>query len=107
MNRADFEEHVQLRFQSTAGDDEEDSASYALRNAVYAVGCRAMPCQGHEQYSQNRTRSLQLFFNAFSVFGDLVFMPSGLRAVQALVVMVCLPSSETFRFGKGGTAPLL
>ena len=66
-------------------------ATYALRNAVCAVGCQAMQMEGYENFFQVQERSLQLFFNAFSVYPSMLFMPNGLRAVQALVVMVSLP----------------
>ena len=97
VNRADFENHLQLHFQS-AGSHDGDAASYALRNAVYAVGCRATRTSDESQdFSQIQEKSLQLFFNAFSVFPEMLFMPSGMRAVQALLVMVCL-SSASFSF---------
>ncbi|UKZ79983.1 hypothetical protein TrVFT333_007747 [Trichoderma virens FT-333] len=86
VDRADFEDHLQRHFQS-AGTDYGDAASYALRNAVYAVGCRAMPAYTCSDPSQNQDESLQLFFNALSELPNLLFMPSGLRAVQALAVM--------------------
>ena len=56
---------------------------------MYAVGCRAAAlADGTDDFTEAHQRSLQLFFNAFSVYPHLVFMPSGLRAVQALIVMV-------------------
>lgn len=87
VNRDDFQEHIHRHFQRATTDD-GDAASYALRNAVYAVGCRMMCVHGCQDFSQTQEQALKLFFNAFSRFPDLLFMPSGLRAVQSLVVMV-------------------
>jgi hypothetical protein len=86
--RPEFEEHLRRHFQSS-GPREEDAASYAMRNAVYAVGCRAAAgMDGVKDFMGVQERSLQFFFNAFSVYTHLLYMPTGLRAVQALVVMV-------------------
>ncbi|EWY89745.1 hypothetical protein FOYG_07412 [Fusarium oxysporum NRRL 32931] len=85
--RPEFEEHLRRHFHSS-GPREEDAASYAMRNAVYAVGCRAAAgMDGVKDFMGVQERSLQFFFNAFSVYTHLLYMPTGLRAVQALVVM--------------------
>jgi hypothetical protein len=60
-----------------------------MRNAVFAVGCRASAAMnGTKDFAEVRQKSLQFFFNALSVFTNLIFMPTGLSAVQALIVMV-------------------
>lgn len=45
---------------------------------------------GNGDFAEIQSESLRFFHNAFSVFAELLFRPSGLMAVQALVVMVCV-----------------
>lgn len=86
--RPEFEAQLRLHFQRPRSPD-EDVAWYALRNAVYAVGCRAAASTGSvKDFHQTQQRSLKFFHNAFSVYTNLLYMPSGLTAVQALVIMV-------------------
>ncbi|KAL3488355.1 fungal-specific transcription factor domain-containing protein [Aspergillus germanicus] len=85
VHRPDFETHLRLHFQGVQGDDD---AHYALRNAVYAVGCRAAAqLDESPNFTETQQLSLKYFQNAFSVYTDLLYMPSGLTAVEALVVM--------------------
>jgi hypothetical protein len=87
VHRPDFETHLRLHFQGLHGDDD---AHYALRNAIYAVGCRAAAqLDESPNFTETQQLSLKYFQNAFSVYTDLLYMPSGLTAVEALVVMVC------------------
>lgn len=39
-------------------------------------------------FSKVQSEALRFFHNAFSVLSELLYMPSGLMAVQALIVMV-------------------
>lgn len=67
----------------------DDVASYALRNAIYAVGCRAAALTDKSaKFTDIQQLSLRYFQNALSVYTDLLYMPSGLTAVEALIVMV-------------------
>lgn len=45
---------------------------------------------GARDFAEIQPESLRFFHNAFSVLSDLLYMPSGLMAVQALIVMVCV-----------------
>lgn len=45
---------------------------------------------GTRSFAEVQKESLRFFHNAFSVLSDLLYMPSGLMAVQALTVMVSL-----------------
>lgn len=86
--RPEFEAQLRLHFQRPRSPD-EDVAWYALRNAVYAVGCRAAASAGIvKDFRQTQQKSLKFFHNAFSVYTSLLYMPSGLTAVQTLVIMV-------------------
>ncbi|KAL2836399.1 fungal-specific transcription factor domain-containing protein [Aspergillus pseudoustus] len=85
VHRPDFETHLRLHHQGLQADD---AAHYALRNAVYAVGCRAAAMlDDSASFTETRQLSLKYFQNALSVYTDLLFMPSGLAAVEALIVM--------------------
>jgi hypothetical protein len=69
--------------------EDDDPAFYALRNAVYALGCRSAASQDHgSDFTQASAEASQYFDNAFSVYTDLLYTPAGLTAVQALAVMV-------------------
>lgn len=86
--RPDFEARLRAHLQN-ANQDDEDVAWYALRNAVYAIGCRTvMAMDRTRDFSEIQQESLRLFHNSFFVLLDLLYMPSGLMAVQALIVMV-------------------
>lgn len=69
--------------------EEDDYEFYALRNAIYALGSRALlandPLMG---FVQAQNEAARFFGNAMSVFSELVFGFSGLAAVQALALMV-------------------
>lgn len=73
----------------------EDPSWFALRNAVYAAGCRCVLAKDLSvSFVDAEAQSWQLFENALSVFTDLIFGHSGLTAVQALIVMVSSIASK-------------
>ncbi|OAQ65542.2 major facilitator superfamily protein [Pochonia chlamydosporia 170] len=85
--RPQFEHHLRRHYQGLDTQD-DDAASYAMRNAVYAVGCRASAARdGTKDFMEIRKQSLQFFLNALSVYTNLIFMPTGLGAVRALMAM--------------------
>ncbi|KAE8359557.1 fungal-specific transcription factor domain-containing protein [Aspergillus caelatus] len=85
--RSSFESRLRIHFQN-ANRPDEDVGWYALRNAVYAIGRRvAVSMDETRDFAEIQSESLRFFHNAFSVFAELLFRPSGLMAVQALVVM--------------------
>ncbi|CAI7580131.1 unnamed protein product [Penicillium pancosmium] len=87
VQRSNFESRLRVHFQNPNKPD-EDVAWYALRNAVYAMGHRLVTSMdGNGDFAEIQSESLRFFHNAFSVFSELLFRPSGLMAVQALVVM--------------------
>lgn len=93
ISQATFEAQLRAHFRrrrSTA--DEEDFEWYALRNAVYASGCRALGVtQGHSPQTEMCSKSWRYFENALSVHTDLLYSRTSLMAVQALILMVCQP----------------
>lgn len=84
--RPEFETHLHLHFEGLQPDD---LAHYALRNAIYAIGCRAAALMDNSaKFADIQQLSLRYFQNALSVYTDLLYMPSGLTAVEALIAMV-------------------
>ncbi|KAH6955744.1 fungal-specific transcription factor domain-containing protein [Ilyonectria sp. MPI-CAGE-AT-0026] len=69
--------------------DEEEPAWYALRNAVYAVGCRVLLgiAQRPETFKDAHQLSWRFFENALSVHTELIYGRATLTSVQALLVM--------------------
>ena len=86
VQRSWFE--ARLRTHLTNHKSDDDASWYALRNIIYALGCR---------YEMSRTatllessqRSWSYFENALSAHTDLMFLPSSIVGVQALALMVC------------------
>lgn len=83
---------------------ENDVAWYALRNIVYAAGCRMLSVtssSGCTTSCSELSQSWRYFLNALSVHTELVYCRTSLMAVQALTAMVRL---STFRIrGTYGT----
>ncbi|KAH7077568.1 fungal-specific transcription factor domain-containing protein [Paraphoma chrysanthemicola] len=87
INRAQFE--IRLNDFFTNGHKNDDAEWYALRNAVYASGCKVYFAQKAQadSFDLSQTESWKYFENALSVHTELVYMRSGLMAIQALVTM--------------------
>jgi hypothetical protein len=94
VNRPSFEARLQAHFERGGEQvfNGEDAAWYALRNTVYAFGCRFE--LGKASYSttfkEAQVGGWAYFENAMSRHTELIFCRSGIMAVQALVVMVRL-----------------
>lgn len=73
----------------------DDPAWYALRNVVYAFGCRASIFQETvpETWTEAQTKAWGYFENALSVHTELVYFRSNLASVQALLAMVSFVTS--------------
>lgn len=92
--RPEFEARLEDYFNT---GDNDDSSWYALRNVVYATGCRAyLAKQRPPNWSDAQRRSWSYFENALSVYVDLLYTPTGLSAVRALAAMVGLKGTCTF-----------
>jgi hypothetical protein len=88
--RPDFEARLRQHFENGCPIN-EDAAWYALRNAVYAEGCRSAGCkESGQNFSKIQAEAARYFENAVSVLTELLFTQSDLMAVQAVVVMVRL-----------------
>jgi len=67
-----------------------DPAWHALRNTVYASGCRIVLSKDDSlRYSDIQKEAWSYFQNAMSVHTELLFTFTSLMAVRALIAMVC------------------
>ncbi|KIV94020.1 hypothetical protein PV10_05183 [Exophiala mesophila] len=87
IDRASFERR--LSEHSDIGTLDNDPAWYALRNVVYAYGCRASVFKEAvpETWVDAQNTAWGYFENALSVHTELVYFKSNLSAVQALLAM--------------------
>ncbi|OAL46312.1 hypothetical protein IQ07DRAFT_546322 [Pyrenochaeta sp. DS3sAY3a] len=98
IDRSTFEDRLKRHYENLPADDdeqEEDHAWYALRNIVYASGCRNV---AHESctWTDAQAQSVKYFENALSVETDLIHREHGLASIQALLCMAL------FAEGAGG-----
>ena len=86
--RPEFEARLHAHFQNGAPSSTDDVAWYALRNTVYAAGCRQILLKDDiTSYADAQAEASRYFENALSVHTDLIYGPSGLEAIRALVAM--------------------
>ncbi|CAI7612364.1 unnamed protein product [Penicillium glandicola] len=80
---------ARLRHHFAHQDMDDDPAWYALRNTIYASGCRLS--SSNPPYSntsgQTRGQAWRYFEKALSVHTELLYGSTGLMAVQALISM--------------------
>jgi hypothetical protein len=71
------------------GSSDDDPAWYALRNTVYACGCRIELSRASIATSllEAEEKAWQFFQKALSVHTELLYLPTGLMAVEALTAM--------------------
>ena len=87
MYRPEFESKLIEHFELGHADD--DPSWYAMRNIVYASGCRTfLAKQKTVPWKEVQDRSWPFFENALSVYVELLYTPTGLLAVRALSAMV-------------------
>lgn len=89
--RSSFEARLNIHFANdNASGQDDDAAWYALRNTVYAFGCRSE--LGKTSYSSTfkeaQAAGWKYFQNAMSRHTEMMYCRTGLMAVQALVIMV-------------------
>ncbi|KAI8939889.1 hypothetical protein NX059_003618 [Plenodomus lindquistii] len=84
IDRSNFEARLRTFHQDPS--DDSDMGWYALRNAVYANGCRIATFQSCT-WAQAQTLSRGYLENALSVEPELIHGTPGLTAIQALLVM--------------------
>ena len=93
VERSWFESRLRAHF---SGATPDNRAWYALRNALWACGCRIVlfRTSGFREASQT---SWALFENALSVLPDILFFRASMTGLQALILMVISISQYTFR----------
>ena len=89
IHRPEFEHHLRSHLSNRLYDD--DPAWLALRNTVYASGCRLYRSQNHsDSFVSIQQEAWHFFSNALSVHSDLLLRSPSIRAVRALLAMVRL-----------------
>ncbi|KAH7091354.1 fungal-specific transcription factor domain-containing protein [Paraphoma chrysanthemicola] len=83
IDRVDFEERLRKTY---AIGGESDAGWYALRNAVFATGCRIMTFKTCT-WRDAQTQSQGYFENALAVEAELIHGTPGIVGIQALLVM--------------------
>lgn len=87
VHRPDFESRLRAQFSKFPGF-EDDPSWFALRNTVYASGCRIVLAKDLSvSFTEAQARAWRFFENALSVHTELLYTPTGLTAVQALALM--------------------
>jgi len=87
IDRSSFEARLEKHLNDPSHDN--DPAWYALRNVVFASGCRIVTFKSHS-WTEAQTRSRGYFENALAVEADLLHGTPGVIAIQALLAMVSL-----------------
>ncbi|ORX96467.1 fungal-specific transcription factor domain-domain-containing protein [Clohesyomyces aquaticus] len=88
IHRPAFENRLRAFFDHSNPEEANDSSWFALRNIIYAMGCRCtLASDPSISFVDANARAHQFFQNAMSVFTDMVFGHTGLTAVQALALM--------------------
>ena len=82
--RSRFAAKLQSHFN---GAPDDDPAWYALRNAVYAVGCRISLSKTHS-FTEAYRKAWCFFENALSAHTEIIYFRTSILGVQALAVMV-------------------
>ncbi|KAK5044674.1 hypothetical protein LTR84_010566 [Exophiala bonariae] len=89
VHRPHFEDRLRAHFEQDSKDVTEDIAWYALRNTIYAAGCRQLLLREQSvKYAQAQAEAFRYFYRAFQVQTDLMYGPPTLEAVRALTAMM-------------------
>ena len=89
MNREKFESRLQEHLEAKY-TRKSDVAWYALRNTVYAYGCKLVRSKSSDPnaYEETQAKARGYFSNALSVHTRLIYSSPSLASVQALLLMV-------------------
>ncbi|OOQ86995.1 hypothetical protein PEBR_18902 [Penicillium brasilianum] len=88
LDRTAFEARLRAHFKQNEPSS-CDKSWYALRNVVYAAGCRFVLSQdsGSNGFAKARSQSWRYYQNALSVHTDLLYMCDNLTSIRALILM--------------------
>jgi hypothetical protein len=112
VNRPAFEARLHAHYEQSGAFDDEP-AWYALRNTVFASGCRLEMSKAEYgiSFAEAQSHAWRYFENALSVHTELLYSQTSILAVEALCAMVSSPlipncpadlcdvTSELFRGG--------
>jgi hypothetical protein len=87
LNRPWFEQQLAAHLAGTL--DDRDSTWYAIRNVVFAAGCRIEMCKS-QSFQEAAEHAWGYFENALSVYARLLFFKTSITGVQTLTLMVSL-----------------
>lgn len=88
VHRTEFERRLRDHLHGEQ-DSPEDNAWYAIRNTVYATGCRIFLLTEHNwDFGEAQKVASTYFQNALTVHVQLLFAPPTLQSIQALLAMV-------------------
>lgn len=89
ISKSSFEDRLRAHF-DTDPNSQADASWYALRNIVYASGCRISLSDeaGPAAFAQSRLQSWGYYENALSVHTELIYASADLDAIRALLLMV-------------------
>jgi hypothetical protein len=87
VHRHWFEARLKAHMEGS-GDDDSDSSWYAIRNIIYASGCR-IELSKQKSFREANQIAWGWFENALSVHSEILYFRTSLLAVQALTLMVC------------------
>lgn len=94
VHRPWFESKLQGHLANPSSD--EDPVWYALRNAIFATGCRIVLSRTRS-FSEAKRESWQYFQNALSMNVQLLYLRTSLMSVQTMTIMVlCNSLSEIY-----------
>lgn len=93
VRRSCFEARLRLFWNSSKDDD--DPSWYALRNIVFASGCRLLR-SAEKGYTEAHRESWGYFENALSVHAELLYFRTSVMGVQALTLMVLINPKQRF-----------
>lgn len=90
IDRSVFEQRLRDHYSTQGSSVRFDSAWYALRNTVYAIGCLSALSRGPypSAFVEARSQAWRYFENALSVHTELIYARSGMDAVQVMIAMV-------------------
>ncbi|KAJ9494771.1 hypothetical protein H2202_009672 [Exophiala xenobiotica] len=94
VRRSCFE--ARLRSFWASSEAEDDPCWYALRNVVFASGCRLVR-SGEKGYTEAHRESWSYFDNALSVHAELLYFRSSVMGVQALTLMAYFAEAVSCR----------
>ncbi|KIV79886.1 hypothetical protein PV11_07427 [Exophiala sideris] len=94
VRRSCFEARLRSFYLSSKDDD--DPSWYALRNIVFASGCRLLRSRD-KGYTEAHQDSWSYFENALSVHAELLYFRSSVMSVQALTMMAYFAEAVSCR----------